>query len=142
MNEFSCIWIPSIHVECISLDSSFLEYLNHTPDVVQMACHKKKKKIYAIVVGFQNCTQYLFQVFLLVVVVVFVVDEIVVVVEDEVALAEVLVVVVGDGVGLVAGAVEEAEEEEVEEDEDVEVMENNYNNDHDHDYVDDSVLVH
>jgi len=44
MNEFSCIWIPSIHVECISLDSSFLEYLNHTPDVVQMACHKKKKK--------------------------------------------------------------------------------------------------
>jgi len=62
------------------------------------------------------------------VVVVFVVGEIVVV-EDEVALAEVLVVVVEDGVGLVAGAVEEAEEEEVEEDEDVEVevMENNYN---------------
>jgi hypothetical protein len=72
------------------------------------------------------------------VVVVFVVGEIVVV-EDEVALAEVLVVVVEDGVGLVAGAVEEAQEEEVEEDEDVEVMENNYD---DHDYVDDSVLVH
>lgn len=68
------------------------------------------------------------------------VDEIVVV-EDEVALAKVLVVVVEDGVGLVAGAVEEAEEEEVEEDEDVEVMENNYNGD-DHDCVDDSVLVH
>lgn len=63
----------------------------------------------------------------------------IVVVEDEVALAEVLVVVVEDGVGLVAGAVEEAQEEEVEEDEDVEVMENNYD---DHDYVDDSVLVH
>lgn len=65
----------------------------------------------------------------------------IVVVEDEVALAGVLVVVVEDGVGLVAGAVEEAEEEEVEEDEDVEVMENNCNGD-DHDYVDDSFLVH
>jgi len=73
--------------------------------------------------------------------VVFVVGEIVVV-EDEVALAEVLVVVVEDGVDLVAGAVEEAEEEEVEEDEDVvEVMENNYNDD-DRDYVDDSILFH
>lgn len=67
------------------------------------------------------------------------VGEIVVVVEDEVALAEVLVVVAEDGVGLVAGAVEEAEEGEEEEDEDVEVMENNYN---DHNYVGDSVLVH
>jgi hypothetical protein len=62
------------------------------------------------------------------VVVVFVAGEIVVV-EDEVALAEALVVVVEDGVGLLAGAVEEAEEEEVEE-EDVEVMENDYNDDH------------
>lgn len=59
---------------------------------------------------------------------VFVAGEIVVV-EDEVALAEALVVVVEDGVGLLAGAVEEAEEEEVEE-EDVEVMENDYNDDH------------
>ena len=56
------------------------------------------------------------------------------------ALTEVLVVVVKDRVGLIAGAAEEAEEEEVEEDEDVEVMENNYNDD-DHDYLDDSVLV-
>ena len=65
----------------------------------------------------------------------------IVVVEDEVALAEVLVVVAEDGVGLVAGAVEEEEEEEVEEDEDVEVevMENNYN---DHDHEGDSVLVY
>jgi hypothetical protein len=78
-----------------------------------------------------------------VVVVVFVVGEIVVV-EDEVALAEVQVVVVEDGVGLVAGAVEEAEEEEVEEEEgeDVEVMEDNYDDDDDQEDDDDSVLVH
>lgn len=140
MNEFSCIWIPSLRVERISLDSSFLEYLNHTPVKFQMAFHTK-----AIIICHYRWISELysvpfFQVFLLVVVV-FVVGEIVVV-EDEVALAKVQVVVVEDGVGLVAGAVEEAEEEEVEEDEDVEVMENNYNDDDDHDHVDDSVLVH
>lgn len=63
----------------------------------------------------------LFQVFLHVVVV-FVVG-VTVVVEEEVALAEVLEVVVEDEGDLVAGAVEEVgEEEEEDEDEDVEVV--------------------
>lgn len=62
----------------------------------------------------------LFQVFLHVVVV-FVVG-VIVVVEEEVALAEVLEVVVEDEGDLVAWAVEEVGEEEEDEDEDVEVV--------------------